>query len=80
MNLSGYKFKSETYKRLVAEDIAEAEAKAEARAVLTVLSTRKLPVSDDVRAKILACTDLAVLERWLQRAVTASNAEEVVSD
>jgi len=84
MDLSSYRFKSETFKRLLAKDVEEGIAKVkverEARAVLAVLSARKIPVSDDVRAKILACDDLAVLEYWLQRAATASSTEDVVHE
>jgi hypothetical protein len=46
--------------------------------VLTVLDARGVPVSPAVRGQILACTDLARLESWLRRAVTASTAEGVV--
>jgi hypothetical protein len=46
--------------------------------VLTVLDARGVPVSPAVRGQILACTDLARLESWLRRAVTASTAEDVV--
>ena len=80
MNLSGYKFKSETFRRQIADAEALGEAKGEARAVLTVLAARKLPVSEDLRVKILACTDLEVLERWIERAATASSTEDVVRE
>ena len=76
MDLTGYKFKSETFRR----QIAEAEAKGGARAVLTVLETRNVVVSDAVRTKILACTDSTVLERWLQRALNVTSAEDVVRE
>jgi len=31
-----------------------------------------------VREQILACTDLAQLDTWLRRAVTATTAEDVI--
>ena len=44
----------------------------EARASLRrVLARRQLTPSKDDDARIEACTDLAILERWLDRAVTA---------
>src|SRR5512140_2513870 len=44
----------------------------EARAALRrVLTRRQLMLSKDDDARIEACTDLATLERWLDRAVTA---------
>src|SRR5262249_31274763 len=67
MNLSDYEFKSEFFKRRIAEETDKATRAAEARgeargraaadaqAILTVLSARGIGVSDDVRARILAC-------------------------
>jgi len=37
-------------------------------------------VSDTVREQILACSDLAHLDAWLRRALTASSGEDVVRD
>jgi hypothetical protein len=59
--------------------IAEAEAKAKAGAILSVLAARGLAVSEGQRARLLACTDHALLERYLQRAVTAGSADEVLA-
>jgi hypothetical protein len=56
------------------------EARGEGRAVLTVLDARGVEVSDVMRERVLACDDLAQLEVWLRRAVTATTAEHVVRD
>ncbi|WP_394821198.1 hypothetical protein [Pendulispora albinea] len=88
MDLTGYKFKSETYKRLMAEDIAEAtekgiekgQATGQAKAVVAVLEARQIQVPDDARDRILACSDLAVLERWVRRAVTVASVDELFRD
>ena len=84
MDLSGYKFRSEIFKRQLAEEIekavAEETAKAKARAVLTVLAARKLAVSDTLHTKILTCTDLTTLERWIHRAVTVASSEDIVHE
>jgi hypothetical protein len=37
-------------------------------------------VSDTVREQILAGSDLAQLDAWLRRALTASSGEDVVRD
>jgi hypothetical protein len=37
-------------------------------------------VSDDVRARIEACKDVATLDRWIVRAATAASAEEIFSE
>jgi Uma2 family endonuclease len=47
--------------------------------LLALLEARGLPCTDDVRARVLGCVDLPVLERWLLRAVTARSAEEVIA-
>lgn len=56
---------------------AEGIAEGEAEAVLTVLGTRGLDVSDDVRARITGCTDPEQLKTWIRRAVTAEKADEL---
>ncbi|HEY3356073.1 MAG TPA: hypothetical protein VGQ83_22665 [Polyangia bacterium] len=69
-------------RRQVAQSRAEgqAEGKAEGMAggLLTVLSLRGLAVSPARRARILACRDLARLERWIARAVTAASAAQAL--
>jgi len=39
---------------------------------------RGVSVPATVREQILACTDLAQLDTWLRRAVTATTAEDVI--
>jgi predicted transposase/invertase (TIGR01784 family) len=56
---------------------AEGEARGRAEAVLAVLEARGLPVSDRQRARVLGCTDLEQLERWVRRAVTVKAAAEL---
>jgi hypothetical protein len=51
----------------------------EARAALRrVLARRQLTLSQDDDARIEACTDLATLERWLDRAVTAVSVSDAL--
>lgn len=70
---AGYKFKSEPFRR----SHAEGEVKGEAKSVLKVLEARGLSVSDDVRERVLACTDPEQLDQWLVRAVTAERADQL---
>jgi Uma2 family endonuclease len=56
----------------------DVKAKAQAQALLNVLRARGLPVSDDIRARILACTDESILTQGLICAATAATAAEVV--
>ena len=43
-----------------------------------VLARRQLTLRKDDDARVEACTDLATLERWLDRAITASSAADVL--
>ncbi|WP_224247374.1 Rpn family recombination-promoting nuclease/putative transposase [Hyalangium gracile] len=59
----------------------EQKGRAAGRAedVLRVLTVRGVPVDDVARQRILACTDLPTLDRWLERAVKASSVSEVLA-
>jgi hypothetical protein len=46
-------------------------------AVMATFSARALPLSDAARERIVACADVARLELWLKRAVTASSEGQV---
>ncbi|MEU1177145.1 hypothetical protein ABZ464_05775 [Streptomyces sp. NPDC005820] len=59
---------------------AKGEAKGRAEGVLRVLEVRGIPVSDDLRERITACTDLARLDDLLGRAVTVERAQELFGD
>ena len=52
----------------------------EANAILVVLATRGIQVPEEVRVRISECTDLALLESWLRRAVTAASADELFDE
>lgn len=54
----------------------KAEVKAEG--VLTLLAARGVAASASERAAILACTDLARLDRWLVRAASATSTSEII--
>jgi hypothetical protein len=68
----------------LAEGRAEGEAagrvQAQADALLRLLALRKLPVSDELRARIETCSDLSTLVRWFDRAATAQSASEAISE
>jgi predicted nucleotidyltransferase/HEPN domain-containing protein len=59
--------------------IAKGEVESRAADILMVLRTRGVDVSEEVEQRILTCADPAVLSRWLQRAVTVSEAIEVIA-
>ncbi|MEU3898191.1 hypothetical protein [Streptomyces sp. NPDC045251] len=82
-------FQSETAQRLRAEGRAEglaegraeglAEGLAEGRAegILLVLDRHGVEMSEEERARIAGCTDMAVLDVWFTRAIAATSAAEV---
>jgi hypothetical protein len=76
MQTGNYEYQSEFVKR----NLAQGRAEALANAVLTVLAARGIAFSDEVRARVLACTDLATLDRWLARAATAAEAAAVFAE
>lgn len=47
-----------------------------AKAILTVLDARGLPVTPALRTRVHNANDLPLLERWLRRATTASSVDE----
>lgn len=53
-------------------------ARGKAEALLAVLAARGVAVNEIVRQKILACTDLSVLDQWVVVAATASSPEDVL--
>ncbi len=71
---TGSEFRSE----LLRDSDLRGQALGEARAVLTVLDARGVPVPEAVREQILACTDLAQLDTWLRRVAAAATADDVV--
>lgn len=57
---------------------ARGKARGKAEAVLTLLVAREVAVSDVEKARILACSDLELLDRWLVQATTAVSASELL--
>ncbi|MEU4653008.1 hypothetical protein AB0G32_03495 [Streptomyces sp. NPDC023723] len=55
----------------------DGEAKGKAEGVLRVLEVRGFSVSDDVRARVTDCKDLARLDDWLDRAGTVERMEDL---
>jgi hypothetical protein len=58
----------------------EGRAHERASAVLTVLRVRGVTVPKAARRRVLAQKDLPRLERWLEKAITATSITEVLDD
>jgi predicted transposase YdaD len=62
----------------MAKGLAKGRVEGLTRSVLRVLDARGLGVDDQARQRILSCTDLELLEQWLERAATASTLSDVL--
>jgi hypothetical protein len=60
--------------------VAEGEAKGKREALLLVLEGRGLSMTKAQRAAILACEDLAKLDRWIAASVKAASVEELLAE
>jgi hypothetical protein len=74
------RFMSELMSKLTSERQVRSLAEGEARALLRVLERRDIATSVEQRERVLACSDLATLEAWLDRAAMAPTAQEVFGD
>ncbi|MGQ0778801.1 MAG: hypothetical protein ACT4NY_31040 [Pseudonocardiales bacterium] len=81
MSTQTHEYQSDFTRRLRGEGQAEgrAQGQAEGRAamVLRILAHRGLDVSPSTRARVSGCTDLAQLEAWGDRALTADTVDEI---
>ncbi|MFC4006165.1 hypothetical protein ACFOY2_02955 [Nonomuraea purpurea] len=73
-------FAREHFGRGREEGRAEGAAAGAARMLLRMLAARGLDVPDDARSRIAACTDLAQLEAWGDRAATARTIEDLFDE
>jgi hypothetical protein len=64
--------------RGLAKGKAEGKAEGAASAVLRVAARRGVSLNESERARVMACTDLPTLEAWLDRAVTATCADDIL--
>jgi predicted transposase YdaD len=70
----------EYFQKGLDEGLAKGRAEGRAEAVLALLSVRGVRVDREARQRILSCTDLATLSRWLERAARATHISEVLED
>lgn len=65
---------------VMASGEARGEARAKADAILLILRTRGLSVSEAQRARLRSQTDLARLDAWMAGAVTTAAASDLLGD
>ncbi|MFI6964872.1 hypothetical protein ACIBN5_24180, partial [Streptomyces sp. NPDC050255] len=77
------------YKSFMSEEIrdegraqgrAQGQAQGQADSLLLVLDVRGIALTEEAREMITACTDTHLLHHWLERAATATTAEEVFGE
>jgi predicted transposase/invertase (TIGR01784 family) len=61
----------------LAEGVAKGLAEGKRDALLHLLARRGLSLTDDARARVAACADIAVLDRWFDNALTAETVADV---
>jgi hypothetical protein len=44
-----------------------------------ILKRRGIAITDEQQRQVIACTDLATLERWLDRALSVASVEELLA-
>ncbi len=84
MERGRYEYQSEIVRRHVAQgrEVGREEGRTETKAqdVLTVLEARGFAVSEELRRRILECTDLATLDGWLRRAVVIADVSKLIHE
>ena len=84
MRPEGYEFQSDFARRHRAEGRtegrAEGRSESKAEAVLEVLAARGFVVTEELRHRVLGCTDLELLRKWVRRAATVREARELFED
>ena len=82
MTLEAPKYFSESQRRSFDRGAAhgKAEGKAEGKAdtLLTILVKRGLAVNAEQEQQIRSCTDLATLDRWVDRVLSAASVDELL--
>lgn len=73
------KFLSETQRQQIEHTRAEGRAEGEATALLKILARRGFELTPEQRRRITECTELAVLERWLDRSLSAASVDELLA-
>lgn len=81
MRSGTYEYQSEFARRYLAqgreEGLKEGLKEGEMSALLEVLEARGLQVDEQSRQRIVACTELEQLKRWLRKSVSVQSVREL---
>jgi hypothetical protein len=78
--MKGYEYQSDFAKKHVADGREVGRVEGAARALLTALRVRGMPVSEAARLRILTQKQTGQLDRWMERAVLATSLVEVLDE
>jgi predicted transposase YdaD len=73
------KFFTEAHRRSYDRGEAKGKAEGKAEALVMVLQRRGLAMTEEQQQQIATCTDLAVLDRWLDRALSVASVDELLA-
>ncbi|MFF3285872.1 Yae1 family protein [Streptomyces sp. NPDC003023] len=59
------------------EGLEAGRVEARAQMILRVLEKRRIPTLQSARDRITGCTDIDVLDQWVDRALTVTEAEDL---
>jgi predicted transposase YdaD len=62
------------------QGLEQGRLRGRAEAVLQILAARGIQTSEEARQRILTCTDAALLDRWVRRALNATTLSDVLDD
>jgi hypothetical protein len=77
MKSGKYEYQTEFVRKWILQGRQEGRLVGERMALSKVLNARGFQLDDVARQRILECTELAQLERWLDKAVTVSSVQEL---
>ena len=80
MTTSEHKYLSDFARKYYGDGEASGETKGKRAALLAVVDARGLVTPPAIRARIDACGDVALLDRWIARAATAVSIDEIVGE
>ena len=68
------------YDEIRAEGRTEGRAEGKLELLLKLLAQRGLVLDDDLHARVTACTHEAQIERWFERALTATSVAAIFDE
>ncbi|WP_395851680.1 hypothetical protein [Cystobacter fuscus] len=66
--------------QLIEQGLAQGLRQGRAEALLRILTVRGVQVDEVARQRILSCSDMATLDRWLDLSLKATTLSEVLDD